>query len=298
MSRSDDPLRYQPEIAPAYWDEVREFVEGCVLSARGLTAYSDGDLALSVGRLALWCWQSLGLDLDTELIFNRTIIDRFTRTGMPGFNEAARGNIRSQLLRVAEVLLDKSLAPRPLTPMKPADPSRPYLEREIAALHAWAETQSTESRRDNAMVLLALGLGAGLSASEIGNLRVGDIAAVDGGVDVIVQDGRPRRVPVLAEWVDPLIERTRQLAPNRFAFREGHTATYDNLISNFVGRSRSQGLVPQSQRMRATWIVRHLQNAVPVVTLLRTAGVESLDALDRYVRFVADAGRPPDNLMR
>lgn len=280
---------YSPRIAPAFWEDVRDFVETTVLAVSGSTPYSDADLSLSVGRLALWCWQDVGLELETELVFHRTIIDRFARAGLPHFNEAARGNIRSQLLRVAEVLLDPRLTPPRLTPMRAADPSRPYTERETVALYGWAENQSTEGRRSNAHVLLALGLGAGLSASEIGNLRVGDLEVSDSGVDVNVASGRVRRVPVLTDWTEALRERTQHLPPDRFAFREGHVAAYDNLISNFVSRSRSHGTVPQSQRMRATWIVHHLQAGVPLVALLRASGVDSLYAFDRYVRFVADA---------
>jgi hypothetical protein len=44
---------------------------------------------------------------------------------------------------------------------------------------------------------------------------------------------------------------------------------------------------PTSQRLRATWIVHHLDAGVPVVTLMRAAGVESLESFTRYVRFVA-----------
>jgi hypothetical protein len=282
-------LSYVPAVAPAYWEEVREFVEDVVTAVRGSTPYSDTDLALSVGRLALWCWQDAGLDLDTELVFHRTIIDRFSRAGLPSFNEAARGNIRSQLLRVAEALLDPALAPRRLTPMRAADPSRPYLDREVIALQAWANSQSTQARRDNAGVLLALGLGAGLSASEIGNLYVRDFYVHDAGVDVRITGQRTRQVPVLDYWTGVLRERVTQLAGDRFAFREGHTSNYDNLISNFVSRSRSEGILPQTQRMRATWLVHHLQNGVPAAQLLHASGVESLDALSRYMRFVAEA---------
>lgn len=282
-----ESMIYTPLIAPVYWDDVRDFVEKAVTAVRGRTPYSEAELSLSVGRLAVWCWHTVGLDLKEELVFHRSSIDRFARSGLTDFNEAARGNIRSQLLRVAEVLLDSTLAPPRLTPMRAADPSQPYLEREVVALQGWAESQSTPARRTNAQVLLALGLGAGLSASEIGNLRVGNIEAALTGVDVNVVVGRARRVPVLAAWAGALVGRTQDLPPESFAFREAHTTASENLISNFVRRSRSEGTVPQSQRMRATWIVHHLQSGVPVVALLRAAGVDSLDALNRYVRFVS-----------
>jgi hypothetical protein len=99
---------------------------------------------------------------------------------------------------------------------------------------------------------------------------------------------RPRAVPVLRDWEQVLVDRTRALGPERFAFRENHGAYYPNLIANFIDRSQVVGVKPQSQRLRATWIVRHLEAATPVVPLMRAAGIESLEALTRYVRFVRD----------
>ena len=41
--------------------------------------------------------------------------------------------------------------------------------------------------------------------------------------------------------------------------------------------------------MRATWIVTHLTAGSPVKALVEAAGVDSLEALTRYLRFVPDA---------
>ncbi len=41
--------------------------------------------------------------------------------------------------------------------------------------------------------------------------------------------------------------------------------------------------------MRATWMVTHLTAGSPVKALVEAAGVDSLEALTRYLRFVPDA---------
>ncbi|MEI2715396.1 MAG: hypothetical protein V9E98_00015 [Candidatus Nanopelagicales bacterium] len=41
--------------------------------------------------------------------------------------------------------------------------------------------------------------------------------------------------------------------------------------------------------MRVTWIVGHLAAGSPVKALMQAAGVDSLEALNRYLRFVPDA---------
>jgi integrase len=188
---------------------------------------------------------------------------------------------------MSEVLLDPRLVQRRLNPLPPSDPAAPYDPKELVALRSWASTQSTLARRTNAEVLLALGAGAGLSAIEIGELRVEDIEIDSDGVVVRTHGARTRAIPVLRDWEDALVERQRALAPDKFAFRENHAAYYPNLITNFVDRSRVVGVRPQSQRLRSTWILRHLEAATPVDLLMQAAGVESLEALTRYVKFVS-----------
>jgi len=74
-------------------------------------------------------------------------------------------------------------------------------------------------------------------------------------------------------------------------FRENHVAFYQTLISGFVDRSDTSRVHPQTQRLRATWIVRHLAAGTPVVELMQAAGVESLEAFTRYVKFVPRVSR-------
>jgi hypothetical protein len=130
---------------------------------------------------------------------------------------------------------------------------------------------------------------------EIGEVRARDIHLEAGGVIVHVGGERPRRVPALREWEQPLMKRLAALEEDRYVFRENHTTFYSNLVTNFVDRSNVQGVRPQTQRLRSTWIVCHLEAATPVTLLMRAAGIESLEALTRYTRFVSpvhsDRGR-------
>jgi hypothetical protein len=59
-----------------------------------------------------------------------------------------------------------------------------------------------------------------------------------------------------------------------------------NAITNFVNRGYSGGLRPSSQRMRATWIVCHLNARTPLNVLSTAAGLESIDALARFQPFM------------
>jgi len=61
-----------------------------------------------------------------------------------------------------------------------------------------------------------------------------------------------------------------------FAFAPKREAAGKNLVSNFVARSEGEGIRANAQRIRATWVVDHLQSGTPVLNLMELAGVRSL----------------------
>jgi integrase len=282
-------MNYTPEIDAYQWAQIEPFVTSIVTDADGLTPYRSRDLMSSVSRFVLWTWKSAGLPLERDVLLRREVIARYIEAGSPTLGLAARGNARSQLLRIAEALLDSRRAHARLKPLPASDPARPYSRQELSALVSWADHQSTADRRLNAQVLLALGAGAGLSTSEIGQLRVDQIDISADGVTVHILVGRLRSVPVICEWEEALRSRKETTPGGLFAFRPSHTVMYPNLISNFVDRSDVGDVRAHSQRLRSTWLVRQLDAGTPVVALMEAAGLESLEALTRYLRFVSTA---------
>jgi integrase len=278
-------LDYQPTVDDPIWHEVRGFVTRCVEKCSGQSPYADRELSIAATKLSVWGWETAGFELDETLMFRRDVIANFIATGASEYKPAGRGNLRTQLLRMSEILLPNTVQRR-LPPLLPSEPTRPYRPKEVQSLRAWAAAQTTSNRRANAATLLSLGLGAGLTAAQIGNLRVRDITADPEGVVVHLHGEWDRHIPVLREWEDDLVARTRQLGPDRWAFRENHTVFYPNLISNFVNRSQVTVVRPQTQRMRTTWLLAHLAAGTPVSLLLSAAGIESLSALTRYLRFL------------
>lgn len=267
---------------------VDAFVEQTLDVVNGRTPYDRGDLRLALRHLSFWSHATAGLELKTDLVLRREVIDRFVAVGLSGYSSGSRANLRSQLLRVAELLMDKRHAPARLRPLAAADPTEPYTPNQLVELRNWVATQSTVSRRENAEVLLSLGAGAGLVASEIGNVKASELLCDELGVVVRVTGPRARDVPVLDEWAAPLILRTQQFSGDTFVFRPGHESFYPNLVSNFVARAKRVGVKPQTQRLRSTWIVRHLNAGTPMKVLMNAAGVESMEAFTRYVRFAQD----------
>jgi integrase len=279
---------YVPVLGDREWSQVRDFVLPVVEEALPHTPYSRRELLFAVSRLAVWARTPIGPALPRDAVLARITIDRFAQQGLPEFAPASRANVRAQLLRVAEALLDPRRAGTRLRPLGAADPTAPYERADVVALLSWTRTQNTARRRADAAVLLALGLGAGLSASEIGTTRACDIRMDADGVTVVVHGDRARTVPVLGRW-ERTLARALDLSPDAYVFRPNREGFWPNLISNFVGRAPG-AVRPQTQRMRSTWIVHHLEQRAPLAALMDAAGVDSLEAFTRYMQFVT----PPD----
>lgn len=277
---------YHPRLPDETWGRIREFVTDAVEEAYPLTPYTRGELLLAVSRLAVWSRVTVGPALPRERVLALNNIERFVHSGMPNQSRATRATIGARLRRVSEVLLNGRLPGIALDLQRASkDPIRPYTSAELAALISWSATLSTSQRRNDAAVLIGLGLGAGLTAAEIGAARVRDLSVVGQGVSVAVSGARDRTVPVLGRWELLLTSQTGRPA-DEFLFRPRREDSWPNLISNFV--TQSPGPVrPQTQRMRSTWIVEHLNAWVPPALILESAGIESLDALTRFMRYVS-----------
>lgn len=274
-------LGFQPKIKPAHWEAIRDFVREIVNKVDGRVPYPIKAVQPAITEFCLWSWQTAALPLDAEELFDRSIIGYYVQVGCGHLTAAARGNRRSLLLRISEVLTDSP--PERLPPLPSSNPSTPYSRREIVSTVSWARGQSTEERRSNAHLLIAVGLGAGLSAQEIIALRRKDIRRTGNEVDIRVRDGRTRTVPMLHEYVELLPDQSHH--DDEYAFRPGRQQPFVNAITNFVQRGYAGGLRPSSQRMRATWIVHHLDARTPLSVLTTAAGLESIDALARFERF-------------
>lgn len=246
------------------------------------TPYSEAEIRFAVIPFLRWALGPAGFDPDLEVIFTTRNIERFITAAMEHYSKGSLGNLRGRLFRIAERIADPRDRRRPVKALPSADPAMPYTAAEVAALRSWAWTQTGE-RSVSARNLLALGLGAGLSTSEITNLRLEDVEQRE-HTSIAIRGARPRVVTMLDLWVSDLTVADDE--PHKFVFRPSRRSTSKNVVSHFVSRAPGP-LRPQPQRLRATWIVRHLEAGTNVVTLMSAAGVDSLEAFTRYVGFVS-----------
>ncbi|TFB56746.1 hypothetical protein [Cryobacterium tagatosivorans] len=244
----------------------------------------------AVTPMVLWAWKGADLPLRRDAVFVQHIIERYVDEGMASYTDAGRGTIRSRLLRTAEALTGMTVDKAALQGLSPSDPTTPYSKGDLATLRTWAQSQATGGRQTSAAVLLALGIGAGLAGREILAVRVRDIEVSDHGVVVTVCGDRPRDVGVLRSWEAALIDRSRSGDADKYAFREARTSENHNAITDFVARSAAP-ITIQARRMRTTWIVHHVNAGTPIPIFLEAAGIQSLEALDRFLVFADKPSR-------
>ena len=286
--RIDEPVsqvinRFSPRSLPTgQWARIEALVRESVRQATPATAHIAEGLMTKITQLAAWV-DTIGQPLEPEVVFHPDTIDRFVVDGCTHLAPGTRNNYRSDLRSVGEKTLGPAVyPPAPLQLPKP-DPLAPYSSAEVAALYSWSRGLPTERYRDNVGVILALGLGAGLHSQEINRLVGTDIAVDGDGVLVQVIGERERCVPVLREFEAEVAVLAR--LGDAPVFLPERTSISLKQVPNFIARC-PEGSVrrPNVNRLRNTWVVRHLSGGTHLSALARAAGVRA-DQLVRYQRF-------------
>jgi hypothetical protein len=214
--------------------------------------------------------ESVGLELDPEVLFGEAVIERFLALGCRSFSPGTTRTLRTNLRFVAKQL---AAANSPAPAALPRERSKcPYSSSEIAGYLALADAQPTEARRQRANGLICLGAGAGLTGIDLRAVRGIDVVVRSGGVVVCVRAGRPRVVPVLAHLAE------RAIAAGRFAGAEfivgGVEPTRRNVTSGLIASLSGGFDLPRLEipRLRATWL-SSVGALIGLPTFLAAAGI-------------------------
>jgi integrase len=257
--------RWQPSRVPP---QAASFARLVVERAGPGTRARANALLWAAARLAGFAIP-LGLDLVPEVLLHPSVIERFA-VSAPGLSGSARRTLRTNL---------RFIARRVVPALAPADASlprerakAPYSAAEIAGYLALANAQPTLARRMRAAGLVCLGAGAGLTGVDLRAVRGSDVACRSGGVIVQVRGRRPRAVPVLARYHEPL------LAAAAFAgtgLVTGGTSPQRKNITTPLTRSLSGGGgLPRLEvaRLRMTWL-HDCAQLLGLATFMHAAGI-------------------------
>jgi hypothetical protein len=263
---------WQPSSAPP---QAAAFARQVVMLAAPAGRERAKNLLWAAGKLAGWA-VPLGLDPVPGVLLHPSVIERFAAHA-PGLSGPARRTLRTNLRFIARRVvphLDPADMPLPRERAK-----APYTRAEIGGYLALADAQPTAARRARAAGLVCLGAGAGLIRSDLRTVRGTDICCRSGGVVVTVRGGRrPRAVPVLARYHEPL------LASAAFAGGQlvtGGTGPARRNLASPLTRSLAGGAgLPalDTSRLRATWLAEAAA-LIGLPAFLRAAGISCCQRL-------------------
>jgi len=154
---------------------------------------------------------------------------------LPNYASASRGNRRSMLLRMSKALFVNDAKRVRLVPLSPSSASAPYSKDETGDLRAWVRL--SKGRRNNAMALIALGLGAGLSAREVLSVTRRDIRLNGSTTLVAVHGARSRMVLVNPECSRSLASAKKDSEPADWVVCNRRTTTGKNLVTDFIKKT-------------------------------------------------------------
>jgi integrase len=194
---------------------------------------------------------SVGLEPVKEVLLSEAVIERFVSVGLSAMSCSTRRSVRANLRYVARAVVPGISPAAPLrisrSPLK-----EPYSGAEVAAMFSLARHQPTRARQMRLSGLLCLGLGAGLSGSDLRHVTGHHVRKADTAVVVVVEGARARSVPVLKRYRAPLLESAR-FAGSGFV-TGGTRPDRRNITSRLVGcQPSSNSLVFTFLRQVIPW---------------------------------------------
>jgi hypothetical protein len=249
------------------------------------------ELLKPLGQYLAWRHGGALTLTDPAVVFRVDDIEQFIQHGCTHLTGRTRATYRSALVRVGEHAAGwQVVRPAQGLPIEAADPQAPYSPEEFAAVLAAVSGRRTAFQRHNGLVLIALGRGAGLAAGDITALVGTDIEErSDGTVVVHVAGPSRRQVPVLTSWAAE-VARLGRLAGRHPMFRADRTEIKRNDIARFCDRLVWRDAPRLSvNRLRATWIVEHLEAGTPLHVLAAAAGVRAV-SIARYATYARPVG--------
>ena len=237
-----------------------------------------------VGALERFCSDQ---GLLTEDLLRADLIEALCAVGMTERRPSTRGTYRSVLRNLSGEKGTSEAAgyagSRALSP---------YSASERAELVSVARLQRSAWRRESALVFIALGIGAGLRASEIRAARGSDVTRCSKGVAIRVGGSFERTVTVRGGYSRFFLG--HRGAKDDFLFHpEDADRNYPNFINDFARNLVADPGSPKlnSSRCRSSFICDHLASKTPLSVVLAQAGITEVESLLRYSRYVSGAPR-------
>ncbi|MCD2498503.1 hypothetical protein [Microbacterium nymphoidis] len=269
-----------------HWNEVRDVVLTAIAPVLPDSLTQAQRMAKTAHEFVVWAWQVAACELSIPALFTAANVAQFLAQ-----EGAASIATRSIMSRSLALVVEHVTGSRPATLRTPDDGPTAYSREELAELVSDVQTYSTEYRRLNAMRILLLGRGAGLTALEMGMLTRDSVTPTL----IHVPGDRARTAPILPEWRAAVAEHLPAsdgyvVLPGRKRHRNPGIT-----IREFLAHLPSGRL--SARRLRATWAVDLLEHGASVQEMLAYSGWTSTSNLQRYSALASLPHEEPDAVM-
>jgi len=279
--------RYVPSaLQPGDWEHVAEFTRSVALDIHPADRRRAIEAMRTLSQFVVWAHRQ-GIPLDREAIFTPDVVERYIAVGCSHLAHASRATRRSDLRRFSTAVTRR--APwAPLPPRMRADYAVvPYTHAEVDRLLEVAHQQRTPTQRRRLTSTLALGLGTGIYPRETWRVTTDHLVLQQGHLCLEVPGDTPRTVPITPPH-DATLDQIRRDDPG---------STILGFVAREWDRSRLWHMIEKAEipadcppikmsRLRATWMLDHLEHRVHLNALAKLAGVTSWKAFGHLMGFL------------
>ncbi len=275
-------------LSPAGLSLVRATVLHCLPCAPQPVTASWTDMALAAMSGLVAASEHTGVRLDTATVLSQRNVNRFLHSTRADLGPSARyGYSRFLELLAAASGLRPGDGP-PDLPYGKSDPWRPYTRQEEADILSWAAGLRPAPFRARLTALAAMGAGCGAALKDVLVLRGSDVVRDDHGTHATLTGGaRPTRTVTCRHvWEDSRHDAARAAGPNLLV-APGRATAGATTLANTLNRANARH--PPSrfniERLRVTWLTRHVEAGTPLTVLTAAAGFSALFPFERCLAY-------------
>lgn len=272
------------------WRKISGLVRDCVrLSVTASPTTTLARMQTSTAFVA-WCLRS-DVPLHAEVMFTPPRVEQYVATQMAHRNPRGQASVRTELRCVARACTTRAGWDRPAARL---DTGRrvgpPYSSDEVTGLWDAALAQSTGRRRHVLATVLTLGLGAGLSNTEMFELRSSQVLEHPLHDGLLVLALVDRLVPVRHDVTDMLLHLCDAQPTGRLIGGRAEKVLSRNQIRTMITHLDIPASLPPVtvRRLRTTWAVACLSAGVNPTEFCHMAGISahSGSSLTHYLPYV------------
>lgn len=269
------------------WSAIGDFVRACVGACAPCAPATAQRQMMTATHFVAWCVRN-DVPLDAEAMFTPARVEHYVTTQLGHTSSRSQATTRSYLRVVGMACTRRASWIANPAPYNGKRTTRPYTREQIAAYWDSCVAQSTPVRRRAMACMLTLGLGAGLRAVELFELRAEQIIehpAHDGVLVVVLMD---RLIPVRHEMSDMLIHLCDETLAGRLIGDSAKRVTARPQLHKIIDTL----VIPESlpaltmTNLRSTWAVACLADGMNPAEFAAVAGTIGATTFSLYTRFV------------